>query len=98
MHEAVVAQLHAQDQCLFPGPAVPLHQRSDTPTENGDGTEERKTDLVLKESEQSTLHDYRESWDAPPPPPPTKPTATHINHFIHHTHVISTTAFMAVAI
>ena len=34
MHEAVVAQLHTQDQRLFPGSAVPLHQRSDKPREN----------------------------------------------------------------
>lgn len=57
-----------------------------------DGPEERKTDLVLKESEQSTSHDYRE------PECPPRPAGTHINHFVHHTHVISTTGFMAVAI
>lgn len=27
MHEAVVAQLHAQDERLLPGPAVPLQQK-----------------------------------------------------------------------
>lgn len=28
MHEAIVAQLHPQDQRLLPGSAVPLHQKT----------------------------------------------------------------------
>lgn len=39
-----------------------------------DGAEERKTNLVLKESEQSTLHDYRE------PGCSLRPAGAHINH------------------
>ena len=33
-----------------------------------------------------------ESWDAP------RPAGTHINHVVHHTHVISTTGFIVLAI
>lgn len=72
--------------CSPPAPEVRHAQRK------RDGAEERKTDLVLEEPEQSTSHDYRE-LGCPP-----RPTGTHINHFVHHTHLISTTGFMAVAI
>lgn len=72
--------------CSPPAPEVSHAQRKQ------DGAEERKTDLVLKDSEQSTLHDYRE------PGCPLRPAGTHVNPVIHCTHVISTTGFMAAAI
>lgn len=45
MHEAIVAQLHPQDQRFLPGSAVPLHQRTqerEDAVEKGEGEHSKK--------------------------------------------------------
>lgn len=47
MHEAIVAQLHPQDQRFLPGSAVPLHQKTrGRERVEGDKFQEMKEDRV----------------------------------------------------